>query len=66
MLVAEVGCLWVGSVQVDGHSMEATGTLVGSGLSHSYVSLLTSDGLTDWRTLWYELGTLGFLGDYSL
>ena len=66
MLITEVGCLWVGSVQVDRHPMEAMGTPVGLGLTHSYGSLLTSDVLTDWRTLWYELGTLGFLGDYSL
>ena len=66
MLVAEVGCLWVDSGQVDGHSVEVTGIPVGLGLSHFYGSLLTLDGSTGWWTLRYGLGTLGFLGDYSL
>ena len=43
---------------------EVMETTVGLGLSHSYGSLLASDGPTGWRTLWYELGTLGLLGNY--
>ena len=46
MLVAEVGCLWVDSGQVDGHSVEVIGIPVGLGLSHFYGSLLTLDGPT--------------------
>jgi hypothetical protein len=34
VLGVEVGYSWVGSIQVDRHSMEVMGTLVDSGLSH--------------------------------
>ena len=34
VLGVEVGCLWVGLVQVGGYSVEVTDTPVGSGLSH--------------------------------
>jgi len=34
VLGAEVGCPWVGSIQVDGHFVEVTGASESSGLSH--------------------------------
>jgi hypothetical protein len=62
VLGSKVGCLCLASYRLAGNPWKVTKALVVSGLSHSYVLLLTSDGPIDWQTLRYELGTLGLLG----
>ena len=59
---SEVGCLCLVLYRLAGNLWKVTEALVGSGLSRTYVLLLTSDGLTDCQTLQYELGTLRLLG----
>jgi hypothetical protein len=61
-----VGCLCLVMYKLVGNLWKVTEAPVGSGLSHSYVLLLTSDGLTYWRTLRYEQGTLRLLGYWHL
>jgi hypothetical protein len=63
---SEVGCLCLVLYKLVGNLWKVTEAPVGSGLSHSYVLLLTSDGLTYWRTLRYEQGTLRLLGYWHL
>jgi hypothetical protein len=63
---SEVDCLCLSLYRLVGNSWKVTETPIGLGLSHSYVLLLISEGLTNWWTLRYELGTLGLLGCWHL
>ena len=66
VLDTEIGCLWSGSVLIDGRSMEFTENPVGLGLRHFEGSLSILDSPINRRMLRYELGVLGLLGYCSI